>query len=401
MKILFVCENYFPHLGGAEILFKNLAERFVKKDLQTTVVTHKLKNTLKNENICGVEVHRISSFFSRYVFSFSSLFKAVQLARKHDVVQTTTFNGAFPAWLAAKLMRKPVVLTVHEVWQGKWQEITGFPRWKSTIHEFLESLIYKLPFDHYVCVSEATKNDLLKVLQNKKKTSKALENISVVYNGLDYNFWNRERIDLRKIKETRKKYYQDTVNENIHEKINKNANRNTKIFFSWGRPGASKGFEYLIQAMPLVVEKYPGAVLLLMFGSKEKYPEKYQELLAIIQKINLPKNIKVIDSLPYEELKYLVALADSVIVPSISEGFGYTALEAMALEKPVMVSNAGSLPEIVGGKHLIFQKKNSQDLAEKMLLAVQGKWNFSEPKKFTWEECVESYVKVYEKLRSE
>jgi len=48
MKILFVCENYFPHLGGAEILFKNLAERFVKKDLQTTVVTHKLKNTLKN-----------------------------------------------------------------------------------------------------------------------------------------------------------------------------------------------------------------------------------------------------------------------------------------------------------------------------------------------------------------
>ena len=53
------------------------------------------------------------------------------------------------------------MLTVHEVWTGKWKGITGFSAIKSAVHDLLERSIYRLPFDHYVCVSEATKKDLL------------------------------------------------------------------------------------------------------------------------------------------------------------------------------------------------------------------------------------------------
>jgi len=84
------------------------------------VLTHHLKRTPKKEIMNGVVIQRVPSFFSRYFFTFSSIITAVQLARKHDIIQTTTFNGAPPAWLAGKLARKPVVLTVHEVWQKKW-----------------------------------------------------------------------------------------------------------------------------------------------------------------------------------------------------------------------------------------------------------------------------------------
>ena len=45
MKILFVCENYLPHIGGAEVVFKNLAERMIKLGHEVNLVTHKLKNT--------------------------------------------------------------------------------------------------------------------------------------------------------------------------------------------------------------------------------------------------------------------------------------------------------------------------------------------------------------------
>jgi len=118
MRILFVCENYIPHYGGAEVVFKNLAEKYVEKGHQISLLTQRLKGTKKREVMNGVKVRRIFSFFSRYWFSFFSVFEAFRLAKKHDIVQTTTFNGAFPAWLAARLTGRKVVLTVHEVWIG-------------------------------------------------------------------------------------------------------------------------------------------------------------------------------------------------------------------------------------------------------------------------------------------
>ena len=42
MKILFVIENYPPHIGGVEALFKNLAEGLAKKH-EVTIITHKPK----------------------------------------------------------------------------------------------------------------------------------------------------------------------------------------------------------------------------------------------------------------------------------------------------------------------------------------------------------------------
>ncbi|MBS3127462.1 glycosyltransferase [Candidatus Woesearchaeota archaeon] len=50
MKILFICENYYPHLGGAEVVFKNLAEGYVKRGHQVTVLTHQLQGTKKGSN---------------------------------------------------------------------------------------------------------------------------------------------------------------------------------------------------------------------------------------------------------------------------------------------------------------------------------------------------------------
>src|SRR3989344_1543558 len=125
MKILFVCENYYPHYGGAEVLFKNLAEGLVKAGNRVAVITSKLPDTKAFEEINGVKIHRIKCFNSRYFFSFLSIPKVLKLAGMADIIQTTTFNGAPPAWLGAKLTKKPVVLTVHEVWVNKWKEITG------------------------------------------------------------------------------------------------------------------------------------------------------------------------------------------------------------------------------------------------------------------------------------
>ena len=375
MKILFVCENYLPHYGGAEVVFKNLAEGYARKGHQVTLLTHRLPGTAKEEVINGVRVLRVSSLSSRYVFSFSSIPKAIQLATKNDTIQTTTFNAAFPAWIAAKIARKKVILTVHEVWIGKWKEITNFSWLKSTIHELLEKMIYALPFDKYICVSDATKKDLLKAGILKSR-------IERIYNGMDYDFWNPSRFkdeEVHKIKEELK----------LQDKF---------VYFSWGRSGTSKGFEHVIKAVPLITEKIPNSLFLLMLGEPQKYKKKHQELLSLVSASPAKEQIKIIDSQPHAKLGCFLKAVDCVVVPSTSEGFGYTAIEAVAMDKPVVVSDAGSLPEIVSGKYQIFKSKNVWDLAEKVVKVAQRSYRQKKLKRFEWADSVEKYLEVYQSL---
>ncbi len=377
MKILFICENYYPHMGGAEVVFKNLAERYVQRGHTVTVLTQRLPKTVKKEILNGVKIRRIPSFGSRYVFTFSSIPLAIKLAREHDLIQTTTFNGAPPAWLAAKLRSKKVALTVHEVWINKWRQVTGFSWLKSALHEFLEKSIYLLPFDHYICVSNATGNDLQNIGIKHHK-------ITVAHNGLDYEFWNEKNVSEKEITE-------------IRERLQLNGKF---TYFSWGRPGTSKGFEYLIKAVPHIVDKVPHSLLLLMLNPQQKYKKKYDELMLLIKRLKLEDNLKLIHPVSYQDLRKYIKAVDCVVVPSVAEGFGYTTVEAASMGIPLVVSNAGSLPEVVSGKFEIFENKNERDLALKVINVSQKKWQEKNIKKFSWGKTVQRYLEVYEKMET-
>ncbi len=340
-----------------------------------TLLTHQLKGTRKEEEINGVRVIRVPSFHSRYLFTFSAIPQAIRLAGKHDLIQTTSFNGAPPAWLAGRLRGKPIVITVHEVWVNRWREVTGFSWWKSQVHHLLEKLIYALPYDQYVCVSQATKKDLLRL---KIKENKVL----TIYNGLDDQFWSCQDIDEEAVKEVRKKF-------NMQGKF---------VYFSWGRPGESKGFEYAIKAVPEISQKIPNSIFVFMPASAEKYQKKYQELLDLIKILDLPGKVKLIPSVPHRELRYYLKAFDCAVIPSTAEGFGFNVVEANAIGLPVVASDAGSIPEVISGKHLLFRSKNVKDLAEKVVMVKEGKWQETPLKRFDWQESVEKYLGVYSKL---
>src|SRR3989338_650345 len=147
MRILIVIENYLPHIGGVKNVFRNLSEGLVKKGHEVDLITHQLKGAKRFEVINGVNVHRIPCFGSRYLFSFLSIPKVVKMARKADIIHTTTFNGAFPSWLASKITGKPCVITVHEVWITLWQKLGGMNFFSAGLHEIFERLIYTLHFN--------------------------------------------------------------------------------------------------------------------------------------------------------------------------------------------------------------------------------------------------------------
>jgi D-inositol-3-phosphate glycosyltransferase len=368
MNVLFVCENYLPHIGGAEIVFKNLAENLVKQGHTVDLVTHQLPKTRKFEVIAGVRVHRVACFDSRYLFTFFSIPKVFQLARTADVIHTTTFNGAPPAWLVSRLRRKNCVLTVHEVWVDKWKKITD-KNWLSVfVHNLLEKMIYLLPFDHYACVSRYTQNDLARVGVNNRK-------VSVIYNGVDYDHFSKEY---------------DGEGVRVRLSMEKNF-----VLLTYGRPGPSKGISVVIRAMPWVLKKIPHAKLLLILSKDTAYQEKYGVLKKLMRTLKLEEHVSFLDPVSWEKLPAHVKAADCVVVPSLAEGFGFAAVETAALGVPVVVTNAGSLPEVVSGTHVVVDAGSATAIADGVVSVFEGKAQHIPLKKFMIEDNVEKYVRLY------
>ncbi len=367
MKILFILDNYYPFKGGAETLFKNLAEGIVKQGHNVDVLTRRIKGTSSEEEINGVKVHRISTI-NRYLFTFLAIPKAISLAKKADIIHTTTFNSAFPAWIAAKTRKKPSAITIHEVWTGKWKEYTNMGRLSAFLHDVLEKPIYLLDFDRHVCVSESTKKQLL---SNSKKKA---ETIEVIYNGLDYMHFNPKKHSGKVIRK-------------------KLGLEKSFVCMTYGRAAPSKGLEYAAQAVPLI--NIPR--LKYLFIIAKDYSKKYKELLEIVRK-NDRGNIILLEPVPYPELPDFIAASDCVVVPSVSEGFGYSAAEACAMEKPVVASNTTSLPEVLSGKYVLVEPKNPEAIAEGIEKAYNKKYSKSKLKKFTVEENVRRHIELYQNL---
>ena len=120
----------------------------------------------------------------------------------------------------------------------------------------------------------------------------------------------------------------------------------------------------------------------------------------MVEKNNKKANnsIKIVDSVPYEELGKHIANSSCVVVPSIAEGFGYNAVEASTLGVPVLVSDAGSLPEVISGKHLLFKNKNIDDLTEKVVKINRDEYEETKQKKFLWQQTINEYLNTYKIL---
>lgn len=374
MRICFIVEYYHPHIGGVEYLFKQLAEGLSKRDHDVRVLTRRLKGTPKHETIGGVAITRVRTW-NRYFFSFLSIPKALTLTKACDVIHTTTFNGAFPAWVASRVRGIPAVITILEVWIDKWGSLTDMNRWSSALHNFLEKLIYLLKFDCYLAISHSTERQL-------KELGIPEGRIRTIYPGFDPAFFNPNGIDG------------DTIRKQ-HDL------GDAFICFSWGRPGVSKGHEYFLRAVPSIVKKIPRAKLILMLSNRDTYAKRHRYLIRSIQKLGIGDRVLLVEPAPREVLRQYLKAADCVVIPSLAEGFGYAVLEACAMGRPVVASNTTSIPEVIGGKYVLVEPKNPEAIAAGVAKIYRGEYEMSALKFFPWERTLAECESVYKKLAGE
>jgi glycosyltransferase involved in cell wall biosynthesis len=82
--------------------------------------------------------------------------------------------------------------------------------------------------------------------------------------------------------------------------------------------------------------------------------------------------VRFLDRVEDDALRALVRDAACLVLPSLYEGFGLPALEAMAAGCPCLVSNVASLPEICGDAALYCDPHDINDIAEKMMVLLEN-----------------------------
>jgi glycosyltransferase involved in cell wall biosynthesis len=130
----------------------------------------------------------------------------------------------------------------------------------------------------------------------------------------------------------------------------------------------------------------------------------YDEILASPKKFNIADKVKFLDYVPDSDLTFFYKYALSFVLPSLYEGFGLPALEAMAQECPVVVSKSSSLPEIVGSAGIYVDPESTEDITQGLLASVrernliQGKNRIKKGllrvKEFSWEKAAKQTLDI-------
>jgi glycosyltransferase involved in cell wall biosynthesis len=332
-RFLFVLEFFPPHVGGVEVLFGELAGELARRGHEVEVITSADRGEPRHEVRGRLTIRRIRAPFARrYLFMLLALPYAIRAARRADLIHTTTYNAAIPAWIAAKLARRPAVITVHEVFGRQWQEMPGMNPILGYGYRAFEALVLRLGWKHVIAVSEFTRRRL-------PDPSRA----TTVYPAVDYDFWTPARHRARDL-------------------------GHPFVYLYFGRPGVSKGVEYLLEAAQLVRRERPDSRLMLILSREPA--AQYRRLLPRIQALG--EHVILMDSVPRNELPSYLLGANCVVVPSISEGFGYSAIEAAALGCRVIATTGHATEELLHDRATFVPPRDPRALAEAVLAAARA-----------------------------
>lgn len=266
--------------------------------------------------------------------------------------------------LSPKKIGIKIIVTVHEV--------TNFV--KTLIDKFavfftfrsLKTLKDNLEHCHFIAISENTKKDLLKYGIPEEK-------IDLVYQGVNHEVF-------KPIKCEKPEY---------------------PFILYVGSNAPRKNLSTLLKAFHILKEKgFPHKLLLVSHPNKK--------LINLINCLNIRGEVIFRYQISDQELCKLYNCADLFVLPSLFEGFGLPALEAMACGCPVIVSNVASLPEVVGDAGLTFNPLNHIELANKMeqvltdevLRKKMKRKGLKRARMFSWERTARETLEVYKKVSS-
>ena len=312
LTILYPILHYPPVIGGLEQWSQNIAER-QPEDLRIIVVTGRVNGAPNFERKNNVTIFR-TSLFSLQDLSHSSIlyiasavpfivFRSFLLARTVDVFHCHGFVSALMGCFISMLTRRPFI--------GTEQSII----WNNSISKLASRVIYRRA---RLCIASSRT-----VYEGFRKLG--VKNIEIIPNGVDLEkFTQKDKCTICKMSDVQHK---------------------EPVILSVGRLEKVKGHKYLIEAFSILKKEVRNARLILVGdGSERGNLEGQAEKLGVID------SVQFIGAIGHDDIPHYYHKADVFLMPSLSEGFGITVIEAMASGIPIVTTNVGSLAELVEDK---------------------------------------------------
>jgi Glycosyltransferase len=302
-------------------------------------------------------------------YSLSELFLLGRKVRASNISVYHSPHYTLPFGLASRS-----VVTVHDLIHLR------FPQFFSPLHRAYSYVMIRhaVQDSQFVITdSEFTKLDILRSFRIKE------EKIIPIHLGVSKRF--KVVDDPSKIAQFRSRF---------------GLSRQYILFVGNTKP--HKGLEVLLRAFKSIIPVFPEVELVFVGGLLNND----KRLESILSQPEFTGKVKALGTLSDEDLVLAYNAAEMLVLPSLYEGFGLPALEAMACGIPVIVSNAGSLPEIVGDAAIVCETGNHGSFAEAMtslLRDPQLKNRLIELGKkhvvrFSWQLTAQKTMNVYDRI---
>lgn len=363
MKIAILVKVFPPMLGGTEIATLNIARNLGKKH-DVFVITIKRKNFAKEEVINNFRVIRLSILNIPIISNFIYFLKILKILKKinPDIIHVQMlYSEALFCTFFKKFLNLPLVVSPR-----------GTDIYISS--NLYKKIVIKFILKNSDCILAQTKNQKVEI------ASYGIKNIVIVPNGVDLDKFKLEKSEMRR----------------------ELGFKNEFLIIFVGRLHKVKGVDYLIKAMKYLVKKSENIKLLIIGDGKEK-----RKLKELVRDENLEENV-IFKGMIENKLipKYLTA-SDIFALPSISEGFPVTILEALASTLPIIASNVRGMNEIIENEKngFLVEPKNSKKIAEKIIKLRDNEAlrlkisenNMIKAREFSWENVIKRLEIAYDK----
>lgn len=361
MKVLYLIDSLQG--GGAEKLLYDIISLLSDKiEPDVFVLTDENEvylSKLRNANVNVIVKPRYISDSYRIVRFISELVNNGQ----YDIVHANLFPIIYYCALAKTMCRcefPRLVMTEHSTYNRRRQ---------STLMKYIEKLVYS-KYDLVVSISNQTDENLRHWLNVSDENDK----FKIVENGIDVDFYSNA------IPYEKEELFDEIRDSDI-------------LLLIVGSIKPIKNQIFMLDVLSELPEKYK--LLIVGDGPQKKEVER----CIGIKRLN--KRVKLLGF--RDDVERIIAASDLVVVPSKWEGFGLVAVEAMACGKPVIVSKARGLSDVVGDAGISANSVSDYVkaiimLEDDSLYRLYSKRAKNRANVFNIEKTVKKYEELYEKL---
>jgi glycosyltransferase involved in cell wall biosynthesis len=294
-----------------------------------------------------------------------------------DLMYFPATYSFFPVWNAGKL-----VVTMHDTLPLSYPELV-FPNRKGRLAWRIKETTAVRLADRIVTVSHASRRDIAAWSGLPERQ------IHVITEGPDPVFG--PRADGPEARRVLGQFVIPT---------------DKRFFLYVGGLSPHKNLLRLVAAFALAARE--DVKLVLVGDVNDVFHTHVPQIRAAIARHGLEERVILAGFVPDEDLAYLYSRAYALILPSLLEGFGLPAVEAMACGTPVVSSRAGSLPEVVGEAGVYFEATDVASIAGAIRMILDApshrdhlaRLALERSALFTWEESARRLVACFDELGS-